>query len=123
MLEGMSMVRGVNWGRSPIRGRAREFRVKPESSIKGDARTEGAKRPRILLRAKPESKAKPKSKAKPELARGRGLGGGLVSPPENLWKFVFETVQSGVWLKRKSNFSQWRIQEFADQFSIPAKFS
>ena len=39
-------------------------------------------------------------------------GLGKMSPsPENFWKFILETVQSGVLLKRKSIFSQWLIQE------------
>ena len=97
MLEGNEHVGG--W----IVGEARTEGVKRPRSIKGEARIEGAKCPRI------EGEAE--SRAKPELERGRGLGRGSVSPfPKNFWKFLLETVQSGVQLKPKSNFSQWRTR-------------
>ena len=59
------------------------------------------------LRAKPEPRArsaremraKPESRAEPEIERGGVWGGGSVSPsPEIFWKFIPETMQSGVCL-------------------------
>ena len=69
--------------------RSQEFEVGGAKN-EGEARIEGAKRPRIEGKARIESEAQ-------DLARGGVWGGGLVSPsPENFRKLVLETVQSGV---------------------------
>ena len=60
-------------------------------------------------------RSKPESKAKPEIERRRGLGRGLGEPiSRKFLKILIETVQSGVWFKQKSIFSQWQIMECAE---------
>ena len=50
-----------------------------KSKVEGEARIEGAKRPRIEGKAR-ELRAKPEPRAKPEKKRGVGLGIGLGEP-------------------------------------------
>ena len=57
--------------------------------IEGEAQTEGTKRPRFEVEARIESEARNWM----EEGSGRGLGEPL---PRKFWKFILETVQSGV---------------------------
>ena len=66
----------------------------PQSKVEGEARIEGAKRPRIEGEARTEGEAR-------EKAGGGVWGGGSVSPsPENFWKIKLETIHFGAYLKQ-----------------------
>ena len=84
---------GLHGIRSP-QGRIQEFILGganqgPQSKIKGEARIEGAKRPRI------EGEAREKT-------GGRGLGRGLGEPPPQkiFRKIKLETIHFGAYLKQ-----------------------
>ena len=98
----------VNWGRSPNRLRAR--------SARGVLRT----KPEPRARSAREFRAKPESRAKPEIERGRGLGRGRGEPlPRNFLKI--RTWNRAIWCIVEAkiyNFSQWRIQEFAQNADL-----
>ena len=71
-------------------------RFKIGGSESGEARIEGAKRPRFEGEARIEGEARERA--------GEGVwGGGSVSPsPENFWNFELQIVPSGLYLNQKS---------------------
>ena len=82
---------GIYLGGGPNQG--------PQSKTMGEARIEGAKRPRIEGEARTEGEAR-------ENAGGGVWGGGSVSPsPENFRKIKLEIIHFGAYLKQLSEIT------------------